>query len=111
MLLQLAAGNRLRADTAALNMTYTASVAAVEIDTPIASHGSTCATVVLLFQVPSVAILKRPNGSSSVLFCPAPKDTIAHLKLALALPPFPPQPSRPQRVPPLRQPLHRPRTL
>ena len=44
MLLQVAAGNRLREDTAALNMTYTASVTAVEIDTPSASHGSTCAT-------------------------------------------------------------------
>lgn len=44
MLLQVAAGNRLREDTAALNMTYTASVTAVEIDTPSANHGSRCVT-------------------------------------------------------------------
>ena len=49
MLLQVAAGTRLREDTAALNMTYTASVTAVEIDTPSANHGSKCATFILLF--------------------------------------------------------------
>lgn len=49
MLLQVAAGTRLREDTAALNMTYTASVTAVEIDTPSANHGSKCATFTLPF--------------------------------------------------------------
>jgi hypothetical protein len=51
MLLQVAAGSRLREDTAALNMTYTASVTAVEIDTPSANHGSKCATFTLLFGI------------------------------------------------------------
>ena len=51
MLLQVAAGNRLREDTAALNMTYTASVTAVEIDTPSANHGSKCVTFTLLFGI------------------------------------------------------------
>ena len=38
-LLQVAAGSRRRADTAAVNMTYTASVAAVDATTPSASQG------------------------------------------------------------------------
>jgi hypothetical protein len=45
-LLQVAAGKRLRDDTAALNKTYTASVTAVETETPSANHGSIC--VILL---------------------------------------------------------------
>jgi hypothetical protein len=53
MLLQVAAGNRLREDTAALNMTYTASVTAVETATPSANHGSKCATFALLFGIGS----------------------------------------------------------
>src|SRR5215472_7710135 len=40
MLLQVAADTRFRADTAALNITYTASVAAVETHTPKANSGS-----------------------------------------------------------------------
>jgi hypothetical protein len=39
-LLHVAAGTLRRADTAELNITYTASVAAVEINTPQASHAS-----------------------------------------------------------------------
>src|ERR1700727_12945 len=50
-LLQVAAGNRFREDTAALNMTYTASVTAVEMDTPSANHGSKWATFTLLFGI------------------------------------------------------------
>jgi hypothetical protein len=38
-LLHVAAGTRLREETAALNMTYTASVAAVDAATPRASKG------------------------------------------------------------------------
>jgi hypothetical protein len=38
-LLHVAAGTRLRDDNAALNMTYTASVAAVDAATPRASKG------------------------------------------------------------------------
>jgi hypothetical protein len=41
MLLQVAAGTRRRAETAALNITYTASVAAVESNTPKANQRST----------------------------------------------------------------------
>jgi hypothetical protein len=48
MLLQVAAGTRRRDDTAALNITYTASVAAVDAITPRANHGSICHTVVYL---------------------------------------------------------------
>ena len=44
MLLQVAAGTRLLDDTAALNITYTASVAAVDAITPNANHGSSCHT-------------------------------------------------------------------
>jgi hypothetical protein len=43
-LLQLAAGTRRLDDTDALNMTYTASVAAVDTKTPRASQGSICDT-------------------------------------------------------------------
>lgn len=45
MLLQVAAGTRRFDDTAALNITYTASVAAVDAMTPNANHGSICHTV------------------------------------------------------------------
>jgi hypothetical protein len=44
-LLQVAAGTRLRADTAALKSTYTASVAAVDKNTPRPSHGCICDSI------------------------------------------------------------------
>ena len=43
--LQVAAGMRRRDETAALNMTYTASVAAVDATTPRANQGWICHTV------------------------------------------------------------------
>lgn len=48
ILLQVAAGTRRPDETAALNITYTASVAAVDAMTPSANHGSICHTVVYL---------------------------------------------------------------
>jgi hypothetical protein len=42
ILLQVAAETRRRAETEAVNITYTASVAAVQTSTPSPSQGSTC---------------------------------------------------------------------
>jgi uncharacterized membrane protein len=59
MLLQVAAGTRRLDETAALNITYTASVAAVEAMTPNANHGSICHTVRLpRFKVSSRLLLR-----------------------------------------------------
>src|ERR1700757_4693585 len=55
MLLQVAAGTRLLDETAALNITYTASVAAVDAIPPNANHGSSCHTALL----PRFKILSR----------------------------------------------------
>jgi hypothetical protein len=74
MLLQVAAGTRLREDTAALNMTYTASVTAVEIDTPSANHGSKCATFTLLF-VLSCSVSGFPYDIARVRIVPGSRQT------------------------------------
>jgi hypothetical protein len=55
-LLQVAAGTRLRDETAALNRTYTASVTAVETETPSANQGSICA----MFLCSSIEIVAWP---------------------------------------------------
>ena len=50
-LLQVAAGKRLRDDTAALNITYTASVAAVDATTPSANQGWICHMLHLICEI------------------------------------------------------------
>ena len=73
-------GNRLRADTAALNITYTASVTAVETDTPSASHGSKCAMFVLLFYLVFFTILPDSLSSRSRRFCAPSADPSFRLR-------------------------------
>lgn len=98
MLLHVAAGTRRLDDTAALNITYTASVAAVDAITPNANHGSICHTALL----PRFKICGQPLRMDLAILIAPRAMTYVLRATAVCIDPFS-RTIRPPRMPP---PLH-----